>query len=137
MAQKTVRLAWMLGIYGVASFFIAKVPLLEPSDTYQSIQLGVSKILIFAVISFMLYLSARSYLSHKHNAIVNRHRQNSLLTYRALVDAAGSSENREVILTHAAACIYGPQPTGYSQDGREAPKVSSVVEVFGKPLTGS
>lgn len=135
--KKTVHLAWMLGIYGVASLFIAEVPLLEPSDTYQSIQLGVSKILIFAVISFMLYLSARSYLSHKHNAIVNRHRQNSLLTYRALIDAAGSSENREVILTHAAACIYGPQPTGYSQDGRDAPRASSVVEVLGKPVVDS
>ena len=135
--QKTVKLAWVLGVYGVASLFIHKIPLLEPSNMYQSIQLGVSKILVFAVISFMLYLSARSYLSHKHNAIVNRHRQNSLLTYRALVEAAGSSENREVILTHAAACIYGPQPTGYSQIGGEATKASSVVEVFGKPLAGS
>lgn len=135
--KRTVSLAWLLGVYGVASLFIAKIPLLEPSDTYQSIQLGVSKILIFAVLSFMLYLSARSHLSHKHNEIVNRHRQNSLLTYRALVDAAGSSENREVILTHAAACIYAPQPTGYSQDGGEATKASSVVEVMGKPLAGS
>ena len=102
-----------------------------------AIQLGVSKILIVTVISFMLYLSARSYLSHKQNAIVNRYRQNSLLTYRALVDAAGSSENREVILTHAATCICGPQRTGYSQDSGEATKASSVVEVFGKPLAGS
>ena len=85
----------------------------------------------------MLYLSVRSYLSHKHNAIVNRHCQNSLLTYRALVDAAGSSENREVILIHAAKCICGPQPTGYSQDSGEATRASSVVEVFGRPLAGS
>ena len=133
---RTVRLSWLLGGYGVASLFIAKIPWLEPTDTYQSVQLGVSKVLIFAVISFMLYLSARSYLSHKHNAIVNRHRQNALLTYRALVDAAGGAENREVVLTHAAACIYGPQPTGYSQDGGEAPRASSVVEVFGKPFGG-
>ena len=133
---RTVRLSWLLGCYGVVSLFIAKIPWLAPTDTYQSVQLGVSKVMIFAVISFMLYLSARSYLSHKHNAIVNRHRQNALLTYRALVDASGGAENREVVLTHAAACIYGPQPTGYSQDGGEAPRASSVVEVFGKPIAG-
>ena len=66
--QRTVRVAWILGIYDVANPFIAKIPLPEPSDTYQSIQLGVSKILIFMVISFMLYFSAqktpRSFLRH-------------------------------------------------------------------------
>jgi len=92
---------------------------------------------VFAVLSFMLYLSARSFLSHKHNAVVNRHRQNALLTYRALADAAAADQNREVILTHAAACIFSPQPTGYSNDGGDAAKVSSVVEVFGKPFAGA
>lgn len=134
---RTVRLAWLLGTYGVLSLFLAKLPFLAPADTYQSIQLGVSKVLIFAVISFMLYLFARSYLSHKHNAIVNRHRQNALLTYRALADAAAAAQNREVILTHAAACIFAPQPTGYSHEGGEAPRASSVVEVFGKPFAGN
>ena len=134
--NRTAGLALLLVSYSVASLFLVKVPWLEPIDIYQSVQLGVSKVLIFAVISFVLYLSARSYLSHKHNAIVNRHRQNALLTYRALVKAAGDAENQEVVLTHAAACIFGPQPTGYSQDGVEAPRASSVVEVFGKPIVG-
>lgn len=135
--SRTVKLSWLLGVYGLASFAFAKIPFIAPADTYQSIQLGVSKVLVFAVLSFMLYLSARSFLSHKHNAVVNRHRQNALLTYRALADAAAADQNREVILTHAAACIFSPQPTGYSNDGGDAAKVSSVVEVFGKPFAGA
>jgi hypothetical protein len=133
--ERTVKLAWLLGLYAVASLFIAKIPWLKPDDTYQSIQLGVSKLLIFAVISFMLYLSARNFLSHKHNSIVNKHRQNALMTYKALADAAGSPENREVVLTHAAACIFSPQATGYSHDaGADIAKATSVVEVLGKPF---
>jgi hypothetical protein len=65
----------------------------------------------------MLLLCARNFLSHKHNAIVNRHRQNALLTFNALVKAAGSEDRSDVILTYAAACIFSPQETGYTKAG--------------------
>ena len=44
----------------------------------------------------------------------NRHRQNALLTYRALVAAAGEHETEDIVLAHAAVCIFAPQETGYS-----------------------
>ena len=134
--KRTFKLAWLLGGYAVLSLLIHKVPFLAPADVYHSIQLGVSKILIFAVITYMLYLSARNFLAHKHNAIVNKHRQNALMTYTALVDAAQSRENTDVILKHASACIYDPQSTGYSRDsGPSAPSAKSVVELLTKPLS--
>ena len=55
------------------------------------------------------FLFAKVFISHKHNAIVNRHRQNALLTYKALVEAAGDTPNREVIFVQAAACIFNPK----------------------------
>lgn len=135
--SRTGKLALLLGGYAVVSLFIAKWEYLKPEDTYQSIQLGVSKLLIFAVISFMLYLSARNYLSHKHNAIVNKHRQNALMTYKAIVEAAQEGDSREIVLTHASACIFSPQSTGYSSDsgGVDAAKATSIIEVLGKPLS--
>ena len=63
----------------------------------------------------MLFLCARNFLSHKHNAIVNKHRQNALLTFNALVDAAKSEDRRDVVLTYAASCIFSPQDTGYAK----------------------
>ncbi|MFA7054049.1 MAG: carboxypeptidase-like regulatory domain-containing protein, partial [Kiritimatiellia bacterium] len=36
---------------------------------------------------------------------VNRHRQNALITYRAIVEAAGDQANRDVVLAKAAECI--------------------------------
>jgi len=98
---------------------------------YETVQLAVSKILVFVVLSYMLYLCAKNFLSHKHNAIVNKHRQNALLTYKALVEAAGNTPNREVVLNHAAACIFGPQSTGYSGDsGPLLPPSTQLIELL-------
>ncbi|OVE74485.1 hypothetical protein BVX94_00105 [bacterium B17] len=136
--KATIWLAVAMGVYAVASLFLHLIPWLKPtgtSETYTSIQLAVSKGLIFAVISYMLYLSAKNFLAHKHNAIVNKHRQNALMTYTAILNASKSLEQKEIILNHASACIFGPQSTGYAKtDGGDAPSAKSVVELLGKPL---
>lgn len=134
--RTTVRLAWLMGGYAVCSLFIHKIPGLKPDNTYESVQLAVSKVLIFAVISYMLYLAARNFLAHTHNAIVNKHRQNALMTFKALVDASKEDDNKDVVLTHAAACIFRPQTTGYSREGgSDAPSAKSVVELLSKPFS--
>ena len=134
--SRTTKLAIGLGIYSVASLFIHKLPGLDPSDTYQSIQLVTSKILIFGVIAYMLFLSARNFLSHKHNAILNKHRQNALLTFKALTDAAKEEENRDIVLNHASSCIFTPQDTGYikTSGGQSAGANTSLVELLPKTV---
>ena len=117
--NRTINMAWLLGGYAVLSIFIHKISWLSPTTIFETVQLAVSKILIFAVISFVLYLSTRNFLSNKHNAVVNRHRQNALMTYKALVEAAGEKQQAsEAVLVHAAACIYAPQGDGV-RDGRK------------------
>lgn len=125
----------ILGGYAILSIFIHKITFLVPTDSYQTVQLAISKVLIFGVISFYLYLSAKNYLSHKHNSIVNRHRQSALMTFNALAKAASSDGSKDIILNHAAACIFGPQPTGYSSDIKSgSPMAKSVVELLTKPF---
>ena len=59
------------------------------------------------------------------------------MTYKALVEAAGNTPNREVILVQAAACIFSPQGTGYTHDDLpHPPGAQSVVEFLTKPLKG-
>lgn len=135
--DRTIYVAIGLGLYAFLTLFFHRIPWLKPADGYQAIQLAVSKVLVFAVISYMLYLCARNMLSHKHNAIVDRHRQNALMTYKAIVEAAGDTPNREVILVQAAACIFSPQGTGYSHESApQPPGAHSVVEFMTKPLKG-
>lgn len=137
-SQYTLRWAIGLGVWAILSLFLAKWNLFKPQDAYQHVQLIVSKALVFAVISFMLYLSAKNYLAHRHNEVVNRHRQNALLTFEAFVKASGDPEAGKVILGQAAACVFALQATGYSQEsGVDAAKASSVVEVLAKPIMGS
>lgn len=133
--KSTIWVAVAMGIYAIASLFLHNIPGLKPINTYTSIQLAVSKALIFAVISYMLYLSSKNFLVHKHNAVINRHRQNALMTYTAILNAAKDLDQKEIILNHAAACIFTPQPTGYSRSGgAESPSAKSVVELLAKPL---
>ncbi|MCY3729277.1 MAG: hypothetical protein OXF97_09845 [Nitrospira sp.] len=133
--NRTINMAWVLGTYAFLSIFAHQ--LLSTANVFETVQLAVSKILIFAVISFVLYLSARNFLSHKHNAVVNRHRQNALMTYKAIVEAAGEKQQAsEAILVHAAACIYAPQPTGYAAGGgSDTQGAKSVIELLSRPIS--
>jgi hypothetical protein len=133
----TVRVAIGLACYALVSILFHKIPWLDPTNTYQAIQIGISKILVFTVISYMLYICAKNFISHKHNEIVDRHRQNALMTYKALVEAAGDTPNRDIVLVQAAACIFGPQGTGYTSDCvSQPPSAQSVVEFLSRPLSG-
>jgi hypothetical protein len=128
----TIGLSIALGVYAFLSIFLHKIPWLTPTNTYEAVQLGLSKVLIFAVMAYMLFLSARNFLSHKHNAIVNRHRQNALLTFKALVDAAGQEEKRDIVLTYAAACIFAPQETGYTKGGAQTDLPTNIFQAVPK-----
>ena len=115
------RTGWSsLVLFVVAVFFLFARNLgLDTDSTPDAIQLAVAKVFVFATVSYAVYLCARNFLAHKHNAIVNKHRQNALLTYTTLAEAAHSRADQDVVLTYAAACIFGPQPTGYTREGGE------------------
>lgn len=135
--KKIITFAWILGIYAMLSVFLHKIPWIKPDDVYQTVQLAISKVLIFGVLSFLLYLATKNYLAHKHNAVVNKHRQNALMTYEAIVNAAKGTANTEVILAHASSCMFSPQQTGYSgATSPDGPAAKSVVELLSSKVMG-
>lgn len=131
--KRTIKLAWGLGGYAFISIFFHKWAWLQPEDTIQSIQLVTSKILIFGVISYILFLSAKNFLSHKHSAIVNKHRQNALMTYTAITDSAATEESKDMVLNHASACIFSPQDTGFiKSESAQSSSTRAIVELLPK-----
>lgn len=100
----------------IASMFAHRWELLQPKDTPQAFQIAIGKILAFSILSSMLYLTGRSYLAHRHNSVLNKHRHNALRTYQALMWPVGQIGNRDIILVHASQCIFATQPNGYSRD---------------------
>lgn len=132
--SRTMWAAGGLGLYAIASLFIHKIPLLIPKTPYDAFQLLSSNVLIFGVLSYLFFLADNNFLSHKHNSIVNKHRQNALMTFKALADAAGSEESRDVVLTHAASSIFSPQDTGYTKSGSPNGVGRSLIEIMPKAI---
>lgn len=127
----TIWMAITVGAYGILTLFLHKIPFVAPTDIYETIQLTVGKVIVFFVLSYMLVLCAKNFTSNRHNEIVNRHRQNALMTYKTLVDAGGTPEARDIILTHAAASIYKLHETGYIRGGEgSSGSSSSIVEML-------
>lgn len=129
----TYRFAAALGGFAILSLFLHKFEWIKPTSNGEMFQLITSKVLIFTVLGYMLIMAARNYTTHKHNAVVNRHRQNALLTYRALVTAAEDTSTQDIVLAHAASCIFSPQDTGFAYGkGDTGTGSKSVLELLTK-----
>jgi hypothetical protein len=145
--QETLAEKWLtytywfaaaLGLFAIFSLFLHKIEWIKPSNNGEMFQLITSKVLIFTVLGYLLIMAARNYTTHKHNAVVNRHRQNALLTYRAIVTAAEESGTQDIVLAYAASCIFSPQETGFAHgkgDGGVGSK--SVLELLTKAASKS
>jgi hypothetical protein len=125
--QGTVLLAVGLVAFAVLTMFTNHIPWLSPKDNLESTQIITGKVLIFVVIAYMLLLSARNFMAHVHNTIVNRHRQNALLTFNVMTGAGSEPATRDIVLAQAAACIYAPQETGYT---KSAPQETSLPQAL-------
>jgi hypothetical protein len=123
----TIGVASVLGLYSIFTLFSNEVPFLHPTTSAESLQIIVSKALIFGVLAYMLALCARNFLANTHNTVVNRHRQNALVTFEVLAKAA-APEQRDIVLAHAAACIFTPQETGFSKSNVGPPQ--TLVELL-------
>ena len=73
----TYRFAAALGVFAILSLFLHKIEWIKPTNNAEMFQLITSKVLIFTVLGYLLIMAARNYTTHKHNAVVNRHRQNA------------------------------------------------------------
>lgn len=111
--RRTIGATIILIVYGIITVFLHKLPWVSPDNAYDTVQLAVSKVVIFVVLFYLLTLCAKNYLAHKHGQVVNKHRQNALATYKAIADAAHDEAGRDIVLSHAADCIFSPQETGY------------------------
>ncbi len=108
--------------------------LVSPSAAAQNV-LGVplpyllSKLVTLGALSFLIGICAKNFLSHRHNNVLNRHRTNALMTFEALAKSAVSESSRDVILHHAASCIFNPQDTGFGKVGEATPGINIVEAV--------
>ena len=132
----TIGTAILLLGASLLSLFQSDAMGLSADDIPNSIQIVLGKLLVFGTLSYGVYMSARNFLSNRHNTIVNRHRYNALQTYKALAEAAHTKPDQDVVLIHAAACIFGSQPTGFTKDSGDgmAPPPNSIINLLNDKL---
>lgn len=96
----------------------------------QSIQLGVAKLFLFPLLVGGVVWCGRNYRPHRHNYVVNKHRQNALSTFDTFINSAQDQQTKSAVLLQATQAIFAPQPTGYiSQEGESGglPQVFEIV----------
>jgi hypothetical protein len=126
----TIWAVVILIFYGLFTIFLHKIPLLAPKTTYDAVQLAVSKVLIFVVLGYALNLCSKNFMAHRHNAVVNKHRQNALATYTTIAEAANDASGRDIVLAHAADCIFSPQETGYWQGSSKTSDSTPTLQIL-------
>jgi hypothetical protein len=127
LASVTAALA-----FGLTIWYFFYPPTLTPS---QSVQLAIPKIFLFSLLLSAVIWTGRTYRAYRHNAIVNKHRQNALASFESFAKAAsGDEETKNAVLLQATQCIFAPQATGYIQAEAESsmPQVLEVVRGLGK-----
>jgi len=137
---------WLRALYGILSLtFVAALGLLfiqfpqidtivenvtGKSVTIDHVQFTISKIMLIVVCFYALSIASRNYKAHRHNSVVNKHRQNALQTFETFVKAASDVQTKNAVLLEAARTIYGSQSTGYLTKGGESDSPSRIIEIF-------
>lgn len=96
------------------------------------LQSAIPRLIIFSILFLGLGWSSRSYRAHRHNQIVNEHRQNALGTFETFVNASGNDETtKNAVLLKATEVIFSPVNSGYlgGKEGESAGS-SKIVEVI-------
>lgn len=125
-----------MGVFALVTIIAAYIPALEPHSSFQAIQLVAGKVMVFATLAYLLGVCVKNFQAHRHNEIINRHRENALKTFKALADGSRNPDNKDIVLTHASQCIFSAQDTGYTKAAanESGSSVKSVIELLPKAL---
>lgn len=131
-------------VLGSTFLFVILALLLEPPSVGKAVQVIAAKIVFLSAATFGLVWCARNYKSHKHNQVVNEHRQHALSTFQTFADGARTDSVREAVLLAGAQAAFIGRPTGYEggeSDSGMSPSLQSteavariVSRVGGSPL---
>jgi hypothetical protein len=101
------------------------------TESGQIVQYTVSKIIILSALFYGLNLCNKNFKAHKHNEVVNKHRQNALATFETFSNAAGSDiQTKNAVLIEATKTIFSNQRTGYLTNYTENESSNKIVEII-------
>jgi tetratricopeptide (TPR) repeat protein len=124
---RIIYVLFAIGGVGLGLLFISP----KDTATISLIQFTVTKIVILSVLFYGLTICTRNYKAHKHNSILNKHRQNALNTFETFTKAAGSDiQTKNAVLLEATHTIFSNQQTGYLNNDSDSDSPNKIIEIF-------
>jgi len=100
------------------------------SNTAKLIQVSIAKLFILSILYFGLVWCSKNYRTHRHNFIVNRHRQNSLSTFEAFVLGTNDEATKNAVLLRSTEAVFSPVSSGYSSSESECSGSPQILEII-------
>ncbi|MGD1044507.1 MAG: hypothetical protein ABR936_04145 [Bacteroidota bacterium] len=129
----TVVVALLTIAWGLSAQYIFRwiYGSLQSGDTPMLIQYAISKLIILSALYYALVWCARIYGAHRHNNVINRHRQNALNTFEAFVHATeGDPTTKNAVLLQATQSIFSGQHTGFVSKESESESPNKIIEIL-------
>lgn len=114
--------------FGVASYFYQSSVALNPA-AWQVVQLTLAKVIIFSILATSVIWAGKVYRAHRHNYVLNRHRQNALSTFQTFSAAASDPDIKNAVLLQATQSIFAVQDTGFSARDSDVSPSPQILEI--------
>ncbi|MCX5717284.1 MAG: hypothetical protein NTW44_03035 [Nitrospirae bacterium] len=125
----TVAIATLTIVWGFLAIFVIKVP--DNASSAQVLQFTIGKLIVLSALYYSLVWSAKNYYAHRHNYVINKHRQNCLNTFETFVKAAGNdAETKNAVLLQATQSIFSSQSSGYVHKDSESESPNKFIEIM-------
>tara|TARA_B110001450_G_C17600688_1_gene472869 strand:+ start:74 stop:1084 length:1011 start_codon:yes stop_codon:yes gene_type:complete len=120
---------WILIGIAVSAIGLAFIGLLFKEQN-EIIQFTITKIVVLSALFYALALTNRNYKAHKHNGILNKHRQNALTTFETFSNAASDDQTKNAILLETTHSIFSNQQTGYLKKDGDGESSNKIIEII-------
>ena len=125
-------LSWLIGMLictGIVAVILL-VTMPELTSPSSIVQYSITKVVVLLVLFYIVSILNRNYKAYKHNSIVNKHRQNALMTFEAFVQASSDEQTKNAVLLKATESIFNSQTSGYTNPDNDTDMSSKVIEII-------
>lgn len=120
-----------LGIVGFLYWIFNELVASIQADVQIAVTLQVffAKILLLSFFSVIFYQIVKNYNANMHLATLNRHRENSLKSFRSFVESTDNPSIKDVVLIQATKAIFEAGDTGYISNKGESVTSMDTIKI--------
>lgn len=100
-------------------------------ENSEIVQFTITKVVVLSALFYGLSITNRNYKAHKHNEVMNKHRQNALSTFETFSNAASADDQtKNAILLETTHSIFANQQTGYLKTEGDNESNNKIIEII-------